>query len=371
VPSVPNRREAQIRQWRLTILILIISGLLGACGGDPTRTPSPTSPAQTATELLAGSITTRPITPSPLPPTTPPPTPPPPTPSRTHTPTDTPPSASPSPSPIVSPTSTTPPSPTTTAPATSPTVAAPTTSPTVAAPTSTSATISCRLGTSLRKETVPIVLNHRHLNGLVQSASVGAAEAYFPQLEGWTRVLGAPSLEALRQKAEEAKNRGVPYEALSYGLETSESTPEEEWQDLVGSTKKAKAIADEYGKLLLMGPGFRLMSENPDKYPSMAALADLWVLQTQRLQVNPPGPEYRQDVQRVVNQIRAGNPSISVWAQITLPPDREPDADEWIAYRRSIADLVDGTYAGVYTWRSEDSELLVATLEAIFEGSCD
>jgi hypothetical protein len=103
----------------------------------------------------------------------------------------------------------------------------------------------------------------------------------------------------------------------------------------------------------------------------MAALADIWVLQTQRLQVNPPGSVYRQEVQRVVHQIRAGNPDISIWAQITLPPDRKPDADEWLAYRRSIADLVEGAFLGVYTWRSEDPELLVNTSRAIFASSCD
>ncbi|MGD8791941.1 MAG: hypothetical protein PVF47_05260, partial [Anaerolineae bacterium] len=174
---------------------------------------------------------------------------------------------------------------------------------------------SCLLGTGLRRETAPIVVRHDRLGGLVQAATVGMAETYFPQLEGRIRALGAPSLEGLRQRAEEAERRGVRYEALSYGLETSRTTPEEEWQDLIGSTEKARAIADEYGKLLVMGPGFRLMSENWDKYPEMAALADLWVLQTQRLQVNPPGSEYRQDVQRVVDQIRAGNPNISIWAQ--------------------------------------------------------
>ena len=119
-----------------------------------------------------------------------------------------------------------------------------------------------------------------------------------------------------------------------------------------------------------MGPGLRLMSQNEDKYAPMAALTDIWVFQTQRLQKNPPGPAYRQEVERVVNQIRDGNPDIEIWAQITLPPDREPDAEEWLAYRQSIADLVDGTYIGVYTWGSEDTDKLVATIETIFDDVC-
>jgi hypothetical protein len=197
------------------------------------------------------------------------------------------------------------------------------------------------------------------------SASVGLAAEYFPALQGWIRVLGAPSLELMREKAEQARKRGVPYEGLAYGLETSRSTPYEEWQDLVGATEEAKDIANEYGKLLVMGPGYRLMSENPDRYPQMAALSDIWILQTQRLQVDPPGEAYRANVQGVVEQIRSGNPEISIWAQITLPPDREPSADEWLAYRRSIIDLVDGTYIGVYIWDAVDEDQLVATIEEI------
>jgi hypothetical protein len=202
------------------------------------------------------------------------------------------------------------------------------------------------------------------------SASAGLSERYFPELEGWVRVLGAPSLDTLQQKAERALQSELPYEALGYGLETSETTPDQEWQDLIGSTQEAKDIADAYGKLLNMGPGFRLMSRNEDKYPSMAALADIWMLQTQQLQKKPPGPEYRQEVARLVDLIRSGNPNASIWAQITLPPDREPSVEEWLAYRELIVDLVDGTYIGVYTWNKVDSEKLLATIDAIFAAVC-
>ncbi len=207
--------------------------------------------------------------------------------------------------------------------------------------------------------------------GFVMSASSGLAEVYFPELEGWVRVLGAPSLDALQQKAERAMESGLPYEALGYGLETNESTPDEEWQDLVGATQRVRDISDKYGKLLNMGPGFRLMSTNEDKYPQMAALADVWVLQTQQLQKKPPGPEYRREVERIVNLIRSGNPDISIWAQITLPPDREPNAEEWLAYREYIFDLVDGTYVGAYNWNSSNLDQLVSTIDTIFAAVCE
>lgn len=221
------------------------------------------------------------------------------------------------------------------------------------------------LGMGLRRETTASLLTYKDHPGLVSCASLDLAEAHYPALEGWTRILSAPSLATLRQKAEEAQKRGIPYEALGYGLETSETTPQSEWQDLVGSTRKARALADEYGKGLVMAPGLRLMSHNRDQYPEMAALADVWILQTQRLQAEPPGAAYRQAVKEEIDSIRAGNAHIEVWAQITLPPDREPNAEEWLAYRQSILDLVDGTYIGVYTWNVFDHDLLVATIDEI------
>ena len=229
---------------------------------------------------------------------------------------------------------------------------------------------SCRLGAGLRDETGPILERYKTNPGLVMAATVENAQTFFPQLDGWIRVIGAPSLEVLAQKAQRAQDLGIEYEALAYGLETGKSTPDEEWQDLVGSTAKARALADQYGKLLVMGPGFKLMSANEDKYAGMSALADIWVFQTQQLQKNPPGEAYRQAAQQVIGLIREGNPDIPIWTQITLPPDREPDAEEWLAYRQQIQDLVNGTYVGIYTWRTVDSQTLLSTLDAIFESAC-
>lgn len=227
----------------------------------------------------------------------------------------------------------------------------------------------CRLGLGLRKQTIPILSAYQDHPGFVMTATAGMAEEYYPQFDGWIRTIGAPSLEALERKANRAEQDGIPYEALSYGLETSASTPEEEWQDLVGSTRAAKSIADKYGKLLVMGPGFRLMSENEDKYPILAEMADIWMLQTQRLQI-VPGTKYRAEVGRIVDLIHSGNADISIWAQITFPPDRAPDSSEWLAYHESIVDLVSGTYIGIYTWDSVDDEQLVMNAKEIFAQVC-
>jgi hypothetical protein len=196
------------------------------------------------------------------------------------------------------------------------------------------------------------------------------AEIYFPELNDTIRILGAPSLETIQNKAEKAELNGTPYDALAFGLETSITTPKEEWQNLVESTQNARDLADRFEKLMVMAPGLRLMYQNEDKYPPMSALSDVWILQTQRIQKFPPGPEYREEVKRIVSQIRESNPDILIVAQITLPPDRDPDADEWLSYRQSIVDLVDATYIGVYTWETEDTDKLVGTLEAILASTC-
>lgn len=334
------------------MLLMALGALLASCAtGTQAPTPAPPSPttvpavtstaAPPPTTVVAFSPTARPATDAPLPST-----------PGTRA---APPSPSATPSSVVAPPSVTPsrvaPSPTWTA--------------------TPRPALGGKLGLALRRQTIDILQKYSDRPGFVMCATVGLAETYFPELDGWIRVLGAPSLDSLRQKAEEAKQRGVPYEGLAYGLETSSTTPREEWQDLVGSTEKARAIAQEYGKLLVMGPGFRLMSQNPESYTEMAALSDMWVLQTQRLQVDPPGQIYRSNVQRVVEQIRAGNPGIAVWAQITLPPDREPSAEEWLAYRQSIVDLMDGTFIGVYTWDAAGEEQLIATIDEIMATSLD
>jgi hypothetical protein len=229
---------------------------------------------------------------------------------------------------------------------------------------------SCAIGLGLRQETVEILLAEKDHPGFVMSANMHLATTYFPELSGWIRTLGAPSLEELETKAIRALDLDLDFEALSYGLETSVTTPEAEWRNLVEATQQAREIADSFGKQLVMGPGFRLMSENEDRYPAMAAQSSIWMIQTQRLQTNPPGEEYRREVERIVDLIRSGNPEILVWAQINFLPGQTPDAEEWLAYRESIIDLVDGTYIGIYIWDTEDPEVLIQAVNQIFTLAC-
>lgn len=229
----------------------------------------------------------------------------------------------------------------------------------------------CHLGAGLRLETIPILQKYKPRPAYVMTGGIRIAAEQFPKFQGWFRVIGAPSLEELQRKAEQAEKQGIPYEALAYGLETGATTPEEEWKDLIGSTQKARAIADRFEKLLVMAPGPRLIQDNPDKYAPMAALADLWVFQAQIFQKDPPGQEFREKVAQVLEQIEAGNPNISIWAQIVLPPDHPPDPAEWLAYHQSIEDLVEGSYIGAYTWAIHDPALITGAIDSIFAAVCE
>lgn len=229
---------------------------------------------------------------------------------------------------------------------------------------------SCAIGLGLRQETAAILLAQRDHPGFVMSANMQLAVEYYPELSGWIRTLGAPSLAELETKASRAQDLGLEYEALSYGLETSVTTPEAEWRNLVAATQQARDLADVFGKQLVMGPGLRLMSENEGSYAEMASASSIWMIQTQRLQINPPGELYRQEVERIVSLLRSGNPEIEVWAQINFLPGEEPDPEEWLAYRESILDLVDGTFIGIYIWDSEDPEVLLGAITHIFETAC-
>lgn len=196
--------------------------------------------------------------------------------------------------------------------------------------------------------------------------SAGPAMDYFPQLEGALRVLVAPSFDQLQRLAARAEELGVAYDALGYGLERGRHTTQEEQADPLGATERAAEFAERMGKPLVLGPGFQLMQDHWSDYQGMAAFVDVWILQTQRLQVNPPGPEYRQEVEKVVRELRAGNPDIQIWAQISVTPGRSAiDVGEWLAYRESIIDLVDGVYVMDVSDPNRPE-----TLKAIFAAVC-
>ncbi len=197
-------------------------------------------------------------------------------------------------------------------------------------------------------------------------SSIAAALNYFPELEGALRVLVAPSLEQLQVLAARADQTRLSYDALGYSLERSRNITPEEQEDPLGATEQAAELANQYDKPLVLGPGLQLMQDHWSDYAAMAALVDVWILQTQHLQVHPPGTEYRQEVEKVVRELRSGNPGVKIWAQISVTPGQTVlSVEEWLAYRDSILDLVDGIYVLDVSDPSRPE-----TLEAIFARIC-
>lgn len=133
-------------------------------------------------------------------------------------------------------------------------------------------------------------------------------------------------------------------------------TPDDELNDLIGSIKKIKPLLAEYKAPLIVGPGLSYMETHEYLYEEAALLSDIWMIQTQRLQVNPNGEhasvdQYRERVQHIVGLLRKGNPNIKVFVQI-IPgilneQMTEPiTAEQVAAYLKSIEDLVDA--AAIY-----------------------
>jgi hypothetical protein len=213
-------------------------------------------------------------------------------------------------------------------------------------PTITS-TASCPLGVGLVPDTISLNLAYPGKGRMVVAKDVSLAAKYFPQIQGGYRILVGPSLDSLQQLATQAQQVDLPYEALGYDIENWQQTPAQEKNDPIAATQKAAELAHKYGKLLQMAPPGVAKGQEV-LYPKIAAYADLWMIQSQRLQIdNPPGEVYQKWVQDTVNLIRSGNPKIIIWVQISLTPGQRTkilSADDFLAYRQTIVNLVEGVF---------------------------
>jgi hypothetical protein len=139
-------------------------------------------------------------------------------------------------------------------------------------------------------------------------------------------------------------------------------TPREELDDYLGSVKKARELVKDYGSPLVMGPGLIEMAKREHLYAKMAEFCDIWMIQTQRLQIDwdsgqpVPAERYRKEVKRVVELLKKGNPRIQVFVQI-IPLQATPErkkafaAERLVSYLRAVEDLVDG--AKIYGGNAE------------------
>ncbi len=154
------------------------------------------------------------------------------------------------------------------------------------------------------------------------------------------------SIEILRQ-AKVDPGRVI----IAYNPERRPKLPSAELDALVESVKRAKVLAADYGAPLLVGPGLREMQGKEHLYAELARHCDIWLIQSQRLQLDagtrrPVSVEqYRARVRQIVEKLREGNPQIRVVVQLVTTAERGEvvlTAEQLAGFARSVEDLVDG-----------------------------
>lgn len=136
---------------------------------------------------------------------------------------------------------------------------------------------------------------------------------------------------------------------IGYNPERAPGTTAQELDDLLESVQRARDMAHAYGSPLLVGPGLREMQQREELYPDLARHCEIWLIQSQRLQMEPATrqvatpAEYRAGIERIVDLLRRGNPEIRVFVQVLASGRRDETlftAEQVVAYARAIEDLV-------------------------------
>ena len=103
---------------------------------------------------------------------------------------------------------------------------------------------------------------------------------------------------------------------IGYNLESGPANRPDEQADPVGSIRRARAVADQYGMQLAFGPDRAFALSHGVQ---MAPYADIFVLQVQRAQTEPQ--TVREFVIPLVAQLRQANPDVQVSVQIRTEGD--------------------------------------------------
>jgi hypothetical protein len=250
-------------------------------------------------------------------------------------------------------------------------------------------------------------------SGLTGTPTYELAAQYFPHLEGWDRIQVCNSHDCLRTRTERAAGEGIEYEYLGYGPERLGGVPPEEKYNLPWATEVARQIADQWQKGLMISYSTKQLHqeaeergfgwENPGEVVQLLApYADIWLIQAADEYNDPyanpehqgpilsqrhfpPGPEWRAEVEKWVNWIKAANPDVDVWIQVAPhripagpPPweDDYPSAEVLLDYREWLVDpqygppLVEGVYvSSVYSWPI-DSVVADEQMELAVRSAC-
>ena len=188
------------------------------------------------------------------------------------------------------------------------------------------------IGCGLREDT--LALQQKYRLGITSASTIGTAVAHFPTLTNRIRAVNAQSLAELETMAIGIIE--IPCEALSYNLESG--SPAGEVADPPAAVLEARAIADAYGRDLMLAMGGQLADTWYADWATMAASCDYWMIQAQRQQVDPPGMTFRGEVEWRVNELRSYGPLVCAQLSVTPGPS-ELTAAEVLNYIRWLSRL--------------------------------
>jgi hypothetical protein len=118
---------------------------------------------------------------------------------------------------------------------------------------------------------------------------------------------------------------------IGYNLESGPANRPDEQADPVGSIRRVRAVADQYGMQLAFGPDRAFALSHGVQ---MAPYADFYILQVQRAQTDPA--TVREFVVPLVAQLRQANPNLLVSVQIRTEGDVMDLADLLLSMKGSI-----------------------------------
>lgn len=118
---------------------------------------------------------------------------------------------------------------------------------------------------------------------------------------------------------------------IGYNLESGPANRPDEQADPVGSIRRVRAVADQYGMQVAFGPDRAFALSHGVQ---MAPYADIFVLQVQRAQTEPQ--TVREFVVPLVAQLRQANPNLQISVQIRTEGNVEELADLLLSMQGSI-----------------------------------
>jgi len=118
---------------------------------------------------------------------------------------------------------------------------------------------------------------------------------------------------------------------IGYNLEGGPANRPDEQADPVGSIRRARAVADQYGMQLAFGPDHDIALNYGAQ---MAPYADYFVLQVQRVQTEPQ--TVRDFVVPLAAQLRQANPNIQISVQVRTEGNVEDLANLLLSMKGSI-----------------------------------